>query len=296
MDDLLIDRLAQTSRLSNKTQDYLPTSWSVQMHPRYWLTWKRGKQLYPRWVVATFPLIITLVASAIITVPLPWQDSNSTELLAIGGVAIVVIYVVLYRFTRSASEVLYYPPLHKRLWIGVSTVVLLLVGLIVTYLAYICFLVPLNNPVIPDRDNIVLGTVLASSYALFLGGWKTKTLGGDRCPVANSEVAIKIRESLQNLQGNNPHFEDSEELINGLEALAEQFESEPLMDQSERPEIILTWCDECSKSNSLISRLRMIPRTGKKPTSDRTEEQIARFQELENDLHTMGMIDLPSER
>lgn len=187
------------------------------------------------------------------------------------------------------------PPLHKKKWIAVSTVTLLLVGLIVTYLSYLFFLVPLDNPVTPDRDNIVVGTVLASSYALFLGGWKTKTLIDERGPVAKSEAGIKIRESLQNLRGNDPHFADSEELINGLEALAEEFESEPLMEQSKRPERILNWCDECSNSNSLVSRLRMIPRTGKNPTSDRTEDQIARFQKLENDLHTMGIIDRPSE-
>lgn len=265
------------------------------MRPLHWLTWKRGKQLYPAWVVATFPLIITLVASTIIAVPLPWHGGNSTELLAVGGVAIVVICAVLYQFTRSASEVLYYPPLHKRRWIGVSTVSLLLVGMIVTYFAYLCFLVPLNKPVIPNQGNIVLGTVLASSYALFLGGWKTKTLREGRNPVANSEEAIKIRESLLNLQSNDPHFGDSEELINGLKDLVEQFESEPLMEQSDRPEIILAWCDECSRSNSLVSRLRMIPETGKKPTSDRTEDQIARFHKLENDLHTMGIIDTTSK-
>jgi len=259
------------------------------MRFRYVLTWKRGTKLLPRWVIVTFPLVVTLVVGSIVGVPPPLAVSPGA-VFVIGVILSVVLCTINYRFTRFAGEVLYYPPLHQPGWLGLSTAAVELTGIGLTYLTYLLFIVPYNQPYLPPLQDLGVGVVLATGYALFLNGWKTHVIRGDKDPVAETESAEQIRTSLQQLRGDDPRFEATEQLIAGLQDLAEEYEEEPLLEQSSTPDALRIWCSTCAASTSLTSRLRMIPATGKSPTTERTEQQVSRFREIENDLHVLDII------
>lgn len=213
------------------------------MHPRYWLTWKRGKQLYPAWIIATIPLFATVLASAVFSVPLPWKDSFALEILLVGIVVSVVIAGGVYHFTRTAAEVLYYPPLHLRRWLVVSTISLMGLGVVLTYLSYLVLVVPLSYPILPHVADIGVGLVLAAGYALLLSAWRTRVFRNDRKAVSKTEAAGKIRESLADLRSDCPELSDTEVLVDGLQKIAQEYEREPLINSSDSADIIRLWCE-----------------------------------------------------
>lgn len=257
---------------------------------RHWLTWKRGDQLIQNWTIGTFPLFVSLGIGTAFSIPLPTAGVSSDLILVIGIVASLISFLGVVYFTKSAGITLYFPPLHSWSGIMISTSSLELIAVILTYVAYILFAVPLGKPIVPSTLNISMGIALASIYALFLGAYRSR-IAQKRQPVHDSDAGRQICQSLREIRSDNPKISNTNQLINGLESLADEYKKEPLMDNSCTEEIIRTWCNESSQSKTLVSRLRMIPKTGKEPTSERTKEQITRFRRIENDLRAMDVVN-----
>lgn len=259
------------------------------MKHHHWLTWGRGKELLPRWIIAAFPLFVSLGIGTLFSIPIPAKEEFSQEIL-IGSVAIGIICLLSTAwFTKSAGEVLFCPRLHHPIGIVISTLSLALVAITLTYLGYLLFHVSLGEPLIPSLEDIGVGFAIASLFALFLSVLKSRVVRADKKPVRTTEEGRIVHNSLTKIRYGNADFRDTENLISGLESIAKEMKRESLVQNKEPYEKIQTWCTECSKSNTLISRLRMIPDSPKSSTTERTRRQVSRFEDMENDLRTMNV-------
>ncbi|MFC7073255.1 hypothetical protein ACFQJ7_01425 [Halovenus rubra] len=259
------------------------------MKRHHWLTWGRGKKLLSRWIIAVFPLFVTLGVGTLFSIPIPGTEEFSQEIF-IGSVAIGIICLLSTAwFTKSAAEVLFCPRLHHSSGIVISTLSLTLVAIVLTYLGYLLFHVSLGEPMIPSFGDVGVGFAIASLFALFLSVLRLRVIRADRTSVRITEEGRLVHNSLTKIRDGNADFKDTENLVSGLEYIAKEMKIEPLVEDQERYEKIQTWCTECSKSNTLISRLRMIPDSPKSPTTERTRRQVARFEDMENDLRMMSV-------
>lgn len=259
------------------------------MKLHHWLTWGRGKKLLPRWIIAVFPLFVSLGIGTLFSIPIPATEEFTQEIF-IGSVAIGIISLLSTAwFTKSAGEVLFCPRLHTLSGVAISTLSLALVAIILTYLGYLLFHVSLSEPMIPSLQDIGVGFAMASLFALFLSVLKSRVIRADKTPVRITEEGRLVHNSLTKIRDGNVDFRDTENLISGLESIAKEMKKEPLVQDQDHYEKIQTWCTECSKSNTLISRLRMIPDSPKSSTTERTRRQVARFEDMENDLRTMNV-------
>jgi len=259
------------------------------MKLHHWLTWGRGKKLLPRWIIAVFPLFVSLGIGTLFSIPVPATEEFTQEII-ISSAAVGIIFLLSTAwFTKSAGEVLFCPRLHTLSGIVISTLSLALVAIILTYLGYLLFHASLGEPVIPSLQDIGVGFAIASLFALFLSVLKSRVIRSDRKPVRITEGGRQVHNSLTKIRSGNADFIDTENLVSGLEFIAKEMEREPLVEDQEHYEKMKIWCQECSKSNTLTSRLRMIPGSSKSPTTDRTKKQVARFEYMENDLHSMNV-------
>lgn len=255
------------------------------------VTWGRGEELAGNWYKAVLPIVFTLVIGSQVSISIPVGKYDSRGVLVIAALAGGGALTFAYILTKSASKNICHPSFHTTPILFLSLLAMFLISTITVYLGYLIFYVSQGASIVPSVLDLAVGFVFVALLTVFLTEIKRRVVEDDGDAVAKSEDAQLVSDAVSNIYNGSADFEDTERLISGLVSIAEMMDQEPLTKDNKHSKRIKKWCDTCSSSNTLSSRLRMIPGSSKPPTSDRTRQQESRFKQIENDLRTLGVIN-----
>jgi len=207
------------------------------------VTFGRNISFIAEVVIVSIPLIFTAASGS----PPQYFVSLSTHsLLLLSMVGLAGSCSFAYLILRKVGLSTYSPNLHSKLYILSSTALLLLLGIIATYIGYLLLVYPYTHTVVPKPNDILVGLFLSSLYLIGLSGAIALAVWSRSRKEEKQELVAEFLTATSELK--NADLDDVSELANTIESAGNQIvnkaNKEPMQDVNGLSQDLRTWLDE----------------------------------------------------